>query len=83
MPSNCWKEVSILPNGSNDVERVTNSTLVISLNTPNNNSINTAWGGYRTSVDTIEAAAGLDLLSALPLSVQSSVETRIDSGPTK
>jgi endonuclease G len=82
VPSNCWKVVVVLPSGSNDVGRVTSSTRVIAVNTPNNNSLNTAWGGYRTSVDAIEAAAGLDLLSALPLSVQNALEARTDAGPT-
>jgi DNA/RNA endonuclease G (NUC1) len=50
----------------------------MSSNTPNNNALNAAWGGYRTSVDAIEPAAGLDILSALPLSVQNVVEARTD-----
>jgi endonuclease G len=50
VPSNCWKVVVVLPNGSNDVGRVTSTTCVIAINTPNNN-LNTAWGGYRTTVD--------------------------------
>lgn len=82
VPANCWKVVVVLPVGNNDVSRVTSSTRVIAINTPNNNSLNAAWGGYRTTVDAIEAAAGLDLLSALPLSVQSAVEARTDTGPT-
>jgi endonuclease G len=82
VPANCWKVVVVLPSGSNDVGRVTSSTRVIAINTPNNNSLNTAWGGYRTSVDAIEAAAGLDILSALPLSVQNALEARTDTGPT-
>ena len=82
VPSNCWKVVVVLPVGNNDVSRVSSSTRVIAVNTPNDNSINSAWGGYRTTVDAIEAASGLDLLSALPLSVQNVVEARTDSGPT-
>lgn len=82
VPSNCWKVVVVLPVGNNDVSRVTSSTRIIAINTPNNNSLNSAWGGYRTTVDAIEAASGLDLLSALPLSVQNAVETRTDTGPT-
>lgn len=82
VPSNCWKVVVVLPTGGNDVSRITSSTRVIAINTPNNNSLSSAWGGYRTTVDAIEAASGLDLLSALPMSVQSAVEARTDSGPT-
>jgi endonuclease G len=82
VPSNCWKVVVVLPTGSNDVGRVSSSTRVIAVNTPNNNSLNSAWGSYRTTVDAIEAAAGLDLLSALPLNIQRTLETRTDTGPT-
>jgi endonuclease G len=74
--------VVVLPTGSNDVGRISSSTRVIAINTPNTNSLNSAWGGYRTSVDAIEAAAGLDLLSALPTSVQNTLEGRTDTGPT-
>ncbi len=82
VPSNCWKVVVVLANGNNDVSRMGTSTRIIAVNTPNDNSINSAWGGYRTSVDAIEAASGLDLLSALSLSVQNTVEARTDTGPT-
>ncbi|MGI4820858.1 MAG: DNA/RNA non-specific endonuclease [Janthinobacterium lividum] len=82
VPANCWKVIVVLPNGSSDVSRITTSTRVIAINTPNNNSLSTSWGSYRTSVDAIEAATGYDLLSAIPTSVQSTLEARTDSGPT-
>ncbi|TDN39265.1 DNA/RNA non-specific endonuclease [Hymenobacter sp. UV11] len=82
VPANCWKVVVVLSVGSNDVGRITSSTRVIAINTPNDNNINSAWGGYRTTINAIEAASGLDLLSVLPLSVQNVVEARIDTGPT-
>ena len=82
VPSNCWKVVVVLPTGSNDVRRITSRTRVIAVNTPNNNSLSSAWGSYLTTVDAIEAASGLDILSALPLSVQNVVEARVDTGPT-
>jgi endonuclease G len=81
VPSNCWKVVVVLPVGNNDVARVTSNTRIIAVNIPNDNSVNSAWSGYRTTVDAIEAAAGLDILSALPLSVQNVVEARTDAGP--
>jgi endonuclease G len=80
VPANCWKVVVVLPSGRNDVARITSSTRVIAVDMPNSN-LSAAWGGYRTSVDAIEAAAGLDLLSALPASVQNALEKRVDTGP--
>jgi endonuclease G len=82
VPSNCWKVIVVLPVGNNDVSRITSSTRIIAVNTPNDNGLSSAWGGYRTTVDAIEAASGLDLLSALPLSVQNAAEARTDTGPT-
>ncbi|MBJ6142242.1 DNA/RNA non-specific endonuclease [Hymenobacter sp. BT559] len=82
VPARCWKVVVVLPAGTNDLGRVTSSTRVIAVNTPNNVNVNAAWGGYRTSVDAIEKATGLDLLSALPLGVQDALEASTDKGPT-
>jgi endonuclease G len=81
VPSRCWKVVVVLPVGDNDVARVNAGTRIIAIDTPNINSINTDWGVYRTTVDAIEAATGLDLLSNLPVEVQAAVEAKIDAGP--
>jgi endonuclease G len=81
VPNRCWKVVVILPVGDNDVSRINANTRIIAIDTPNTNSINPDWGLYRTSVDAIEAATGLDLLSNLPLEVQSTVESKTDGGP--
>ena len=83
VPSNVWKVIVVIPQGTGDIARVTTATRVIAVNTPNINSINSAWGGYRTSVDAIEAATSYDLLSALPTSVQTVIEAKIDNGPTQ
>jgi endonuclease G len=82
VPANCWKVVVVLPAGANDVGRVTGSTRVIAIDTPNDNSVRTAWGSYRTNVDAIESATGYNLLSALPAGVQAALESKTDTGPT-
>lgn len=83
VPARTWKVVVILPVGNNDVARVNANTRVIAVDMPNENSISTSWGTYRTSVDAIEAATGYDLLSSLPLSVQAVIESQVDGGPTQ
>ena len=83
VPNRLWKVIVVLPVGSNDVSRVTSSTRVVAVNTPNDNALSSDWGSYRTSVDAIEQASGLDLLSALPIGVQAAVEAQADSGPTQ
>ncbi|WP_210520247.1 DNA/RNA non-specific endonuclease [Hymenobacter terricola] len=82
VPSNCWKVLVVLPEGSSDASRVTTSTRVIAVDMPNTNSIGTAWGAYRTSVNAIEAATGYDILSAVSTTVQTTIESKVDTGPT-
>lgn len=83
VPQQCWKVVLVLPVGKNDVSRVNSSTRVIAVNTPNSNSVNSSWGYYRTSVDDLETLTGYDFLSSVPDSVQTIIESKVDSGPTK
>lgn len=79
VPAHIWKVVVVIPNGNGDLARITTSTRVIAVNTPNINTTNSDWKTYRTSVDAIEAATGYDILSALPTSVQSVVEATVDN----
>ena len=79
VPAFIWKVVVVLDNGNNDLSRVTPTTRVIAVITPNTNAINSNWKIYRTSVDAIEAATGYDLLSALPVSVQAVLESQVDT----
>ena len=82
VPARCWKVVVVLPEGSSDAGRVTTATRIIAIDTPNTNSIGTAWGSYRTSVDAIEAATGYNILSAVSSTVQATIESKVDTGPT-
>jgi endonuclease G len=82
VPKRCWKVLLVLPVGSNDVSRVSKTTRVIAIDSPNNNAVDTDWGQYRVSVDAIEAATGLDLFSAVPEGIQSAIEAKPDAGPT-
>lgn len=80
VPSNVWKVALIMPNGNGDASRVSTSTRVIALNTPNVNTIDTDWKKYIVTVRDIEKATGYNLLSALPQGVQDVIETRKDAG---
>ncbi|WP_062543371.1 DNA/RNA non-specific endonuclease [Rufibacter tibetensis] len=83
VPNRIWKVIVVLPNGTGDVSRVTTSTRVIAVNTPNSTSISSTWGTYRTTVDAIEAATGYNILSNVSSTVQSTIEARVDNGPTQ
>ncbi len=82
VPNRIWKVILVLPAGTGDVSRVTTSTRVIAVNTPNTNSISTSWGSYRTTVDAIESATGYNILSNVASATQSVIESRVDTGPT-
>jgi endonuclease G len=83
VPARIWKVVVVLPAGDKDASRVNDGTRIIAVDTPNDNSVLSTWGSYRTSVNALEEATGLDLLSALPLAVQAQVEAKVDTGPTQ
>lgn len=84
VPSRFWKVAVILPVGSDDVNRVSASTRVIAIDTPNNQtSSSQSWGFYRTSVDAIEAQTGLDLLSSVADATETALESAVDNGPTQ
>ena len=83
VPNRIWKVIVVLPVGTSDPSRVTTSTRVIAIDTPNSNTINTNWGTYRTTVDALEAKMGYNLLSNVSSTVQSVIEARVDTGPTQ
>lgn len=79
VPANIWKVIVVLPEGDNDLSRINSSTRVIAVYTSNTNDINSNWRLYRTSVDAIEQATGYDLLSNLASSLQTALESKIDT----
>ena len=83
VPAKTWKIIVVLANGSSDVSRVTTSTRVIAVWMPNDQTCSSqSWGYYRVSVDYIESMTGYNFLSAVSTSIQSTIESRVDSGPT-
>lgn len=82
VPSSFWKVILVQPNGTNDVSRVTTSTRVIAVNMPNNQTLSSNWGTYRTSVNSIESLTGLNLLENISNSIENTLESRVDNGPT-
>ena len=81
VPARIWKVIVFLPEGSNDLQRiVAGQARVVAIDTPNDNSSSPQWNQYLTSVDKIEAASGLDILSALPAATQAQLQRVVDSG---
>ncbi|TRO66928.1 DNA/RNA non-specific endonuclease [Christiangramia sabulilitoris] len=79
VPSNTWKVIMIIPDGTDDVNRVTTSTRVIAVDMPNSNSVTSDWTQYKTSVDQIEAATGYDFFSLVPDAIEDVIEANIDA----
>jgi endonuclease G len=79
VPQWTWKVIVVLPNGSNDVSRVTTSTRTIAVRMPNSDSIASDWRSYRVSIDTIESMTGYNFFSNVPASIQDVIEARVDN----
>ncbi|MDX6386121.1 MAG: endonuclease mitochondrial [Blastocatellia bacterium] len=79
VPANTWKVIIVLPNGTNDVSRVTSTTRTIAIVMPNSGSINTDWRTYRVSVDQVEAITGYDMFSNVPTLIQNVIEANVDN----
>jgi endonuclease G len=80
VPSNIWKVIVVLSKGNSDLGRITASTRVIAVNTPNINTISSDWTMYICTVKEIETATGYTLLSNVPAAVRSVLETKKDAG---
>jgi len=76
VPSHIWKVAVIIPEGDDDLNRIDETTQVIAIDTPNDNNITNNWMNYTCTVKSIEAATGYNLLSALPPTVQQTLENR-------
>jgi endonuclease G len=80
VPAHVWKIIVVIPNGNGDLSRITASTRVIAIDTPNINTVNSDWTQYITTVQAIETATGYSFFTALPASVKAALETKVDAG---
>lgn len=82
IPARTWKVVVVLPEGSNDLGRVSTSTRVIAVDMTNDNnqiSRTADWKTFRVSIDAVEAATGYDFLSKVDPAIQSVIEATVDN----
>ncbi len=83
VPSYTWKIIVVLPVGSDDVTRISTTTRVIAVWMPNNQTVNSqSWGYYRTTVDYIESQTGYNFITNVSTTIQSTIESKVDNGPT-
>jgi endonuclease G len=79
VPAQTWKVIIVLPNGTNDVGRVTTTTRTIAVVIPNSGTIGSDWRTYRVSVDQVEAITSFDFFSNVPSSIQNVIEATVDN----
>ena len=80
VPAEVWKIIVVIPNGNDDINRITAATRVIAVKMPNTIDSNLHnWKYYRTSVDAIELLTGYDFLSNVPVGVQAIIEANADT----
>ena len=79
VPAQTWKVIMVLPDGTDDLARVTSSTRTIAVLIPNEGTINSDWRRYRVSVDQVEAVTGLDFFSNVPAGIQATIEATVDN----
>ncbi len=80
IPQVTWKVVVVLPNGSNDLQRVNKGTRTIGIIVPNQPplDINAPWRNFRVSVDAVENLTGYNFFSNVPKNTQELIERRKD-----
>ncbi len=79
VPDSFWKVALILPNGSNDISRVTTATRMIAVNMPNDQGISFNWRNFRTTVDDIENLTGYDFFENIPDDIEAVLESRVEN----
>jgi len=78
VPAFTWKVVLVLPVGDDDVTRVSAGARTIAVIMPNDNSINSDWHAYLTTVDAVEALTGYDFFANVPDAIENSIEAGVD-----
>ncbi|MFZ1702602.1 MAG: DNA/RNA non-specific endonuclease [Pyrinomonadaceae bacterium] len=81
VPQTTWKVVVILPNGTNDVQRVTKSARAFGIIVPNGPPVTSGnpWRNFRVTVDAVEVLTGYNFFSNIPKNTQELIERRRDT----
>jgi endonuclease G, mitochondrial len=80
VPKVFWKVIVVLPDGEDDLNRIDASTRTIAVCMPNTQGIRqTPWQTFVTTVQNVEKASGMNLLTALPAGTRKALEAKRDS----
>ena len=80
VPQYTWKVVLVLPNGSNDLQRIGKGTRAFGIIVPNFPPLSSSapWRNFRVAVDAVEVMTGHDFFTAIPKNTQEIIERRRD-----
>ncbi len=80
IPQYTWKVALMLPNGANDLQRITKGTRAVGIIVPNFPplNINAGWREFRVSVNDVENLTGYNFFSNVPKITQEMIERRKD-----
>ena len=79
VPSVTWKVVLVLPNGNDDLNRITRSTRAFGVIMSNQSISQSApWRNFRVTVNAVENLTGYDFFSNVPRAKQELMEQRRD-----
>ncbi|MBC6713190.1 DNA/RNA non-specific endonuclease [Treponema sp. Marseille-Q3903] len=78
VPEFCWKIILILPEGEDDISRITQDTHVISVCVPNKQGCHVAgdWDIYKCSINYIEEITNFDFFDILPDDLEEYLEEK-------
>lgn len=81
VPAYTWKILLLLPEGEDDLNRITADTQVIAVCVPNEKGCgkNGSWQQYICSIDYIEEITGYDFLELLPDDLEEEIESSVFS----
>jgi endonuclease G len=78
VPESVWKVVVVLPQGDDDLSRVSVQTEIVAIDMPNQQGIrDTDWQEYLVSVDEIEQLTGYDFLTNIDPQIQAQLEAGV------
>jgi endonuclease G, mitochondrial len=80
VPARVWKVILVLPNGGNDLSRISTATRVIAVDMPNTQDVtDKKWYEYRVTTNAIESKTGYNFFDKLPTAVQDAIEGKTDN----
>lgn len=81
VPAYTWKVLIAIPEGDDDLNRISENSTVIAINVPNKMGMGKTgdWEQFITSIDEIESQTGYDFFELLPDSIENILEEKVYS----